>query len=237
MVRERFAPGILILAAALISACGGELFAPDGKTLEDEGGPLIDTLPVDGLNPDGTPADPGDGDGDGTDPGDGDGDGSAPTPDDGDGDGDGDDPPPDNPLPPSPYPPPPNEGDQCNQWQDCGPYGGDQNSGFECVNNACTCDPGGHWSETCQSGGGYWVYTDCLCVFADAAPPDEYAGDGCYWHYEQPVCDPDRWVDTSHYEDECYYDANDEWRCDPVWVESGYYEAGACPSPYWDRRC
>ena len=78
MVRERFAPGILILAAALLSACGGELFAPDGDKPKDEGGSLIDTLPVDGLNPDGTPTDPGDGDGDGTEPGDGDGDGPAP---------------------------------------------------------------------------------------------------------------------------------------------------------------
>jgi len=225
---------LLIASMGLLGACGTELDAPDGKK-QDGNGSLVNPLPVDGVGG-GDGDDGGDGD---TASGDGDGDGDGDTTGDGDGDGDGDiptDPPPVD-IPPSPYPPPPNEGDACYQWSDCGPYGADQNSGYECINNACTCDPGGHWSDTCTAAGGFWVYTDCLCTFAETPPPTEYAGDGCYWHWEEGVCDPDRWVDTSHYEDDCYYDSNNDLRCDSVWVTSGYYEDGACPSPYWDKRC
>jgi hypothetical protein len=133
--------------------------------------------------------------------------------------------------------PDPAPNDQCAVWQDCGPLYDDPNSGMECVANTCQCDPVGQWSQTCTTMGGYWVQSACQCVFTDVAPPGYEPFANCWWDLEQPPCDPERWVDTSHYEDECYYDAYDQYVCDAVWVESGYYEAGACPSPYWIERC
>jgi hypothetical protein len=128
------------------------------------------------------------------------------------------------------------DGQTCNAWQDCGPHYGDSNSGYECLENTCTCDPAGQWSATCGQNGGYFVFEECLCVFADAPPPAE-GTDQCYWTWEQGPCDPDRWVDTSHYEDECSYNSQDVWECHAVWVESGYWEAGDCPAGYWLEIC
>lgn len=205
--------------------CGDEQAAP-APDPEDSALPI--GLPVDET--------PGDGDGDQA---------EAPGDDDGDGDGDGDqgtdpDPEPDQggPEPDAePDPPAPDPNGQCTVWQDCGPLYDDQNSGMECVSNTCQCDPVGQWSQTCTSMGGYWVASACQCVFSEQPPPSYEPSEDCWWHLEQPPCDPDRWVDTSHYEDECTYDAYDQYVCDSVWVESGYYEDGACPAPYWLERC
>lgn len=131
----------------------------------------------------------------------------------------------------------PTVGGSCQQWQDCAPHFGDQNSGFECQNATCVCDPDVVFAGRCQSYGGYWIVEECFCAFTDQAVPDEDPGAGCYWHWEAPPCDPDRWVDTSRYEEQCGYDANDQWRCESVWVTSGYWEPGACPSGHWERRC
>lgn len=125
----------------------------------------------------------------------------------------------------------------CNVWQDCPPHHDSLQSGYECVNQQCTCDPAGTYQTNCSNQGGYWIAQECFCAFSDVAPPTDPPEEDCWWHLEEPPCDPDRWVDTSHYEDECYYDANDQYVCDAVWVEDGYYEDGACPSPYWDKRC
>lgn len=132
---------------------------------------------------------------------------------------------------------PPPIGGACQVWQDCGPHYGDMNSGFECVNATCSCDPSGQYAGRCGQYGGYWIADECYCAFAGQPPPAEDPGANCYWHWEAPPCDPDRWVDTSHYEQECSYDTNGDYVCDSVWVESGYWEDGACPAGYWERRC
>lgn len=137
-------------------------------------------------------------------------------------------------------------GGTCSVWQDCPPGFDSTQSGFDCVNNTCTCDPNGTYSTNCQSQGGYWVPQECFCVFSDSPPPqttpdpDGFASDEppvCWWHHEQPPCDPDRYVDTSHYEERCFYNADDVWTCEQVWVQEGHYEPGACPPPIWDLRC
>jgi hypothetical protein len=222
MVGRLSLPLVLFFVLGTSMACGDEEAAP---APEPEDSSLHIGLPVDETPTNGESQAPGDGDGDGE-------------PGDGDGDGDGDpvvEPDPD-PETPDPDPIPAPDG-QCNVWQDCGPLYDDPNSGMECVSNTCQCDPVGQWAGTCGSMGGFWVQSACQCVFSDMPPPSYEPTEDCWWHLEQPPCDPDRWVDTSHYEDECYYDAYDQYVCDPVWVESGYYEAGACPSPYWLERC
>lgn len=125
----------------------------------------------------------------------------------------------------------------CSVWQDCPPHYESTQSGYECVDQQCTCDPAGTYQGNCATQGGYWVPEECFCAFTDVAPPNEDPEPDCWWHLEEPPCDPDRWVDTSHYEEECYYDGNGDQVCESVWVSSGYYEDGACPSPYWEQRC
>ena len=128
---------------------------------------------------------------------------------------------------------PPDVGGTCQRWQDCAPHYGDQNSGFECISTVCTCDPQQSYASRCAEYGGFWVQAECFCAFADEGPPGD-ADENCYWKWIAPPCDPDRWVDTSHYE--CRYDERNERRCD-VWVESGYWEDGACPTGYWREIC
>lgn len=89
------------------------------------------------------------------------------------------------------------------------------------------------YAPRCTEYGGYWVQAECFCAFADEAPPGA-ADEDCYWRWDAPPCDPDRWVDTSHYE--CRYDERNELRCD-VWVQSGYWEDGACPTGHWEEIC
>ncbi len=124
----------------------------------------------------------------------------------------------------------------CNVWQDCPPHYESTQSGYECIAQQCTCDPDGTYQGNCATQGGYWVAPECFCAFNDDGPPGYDPEPDCWWHLEEPLCDPDRWVDTSHYETECGYQ-NDEYVCENVWVSSGYYEDGACPPPYWEQRC
>src|SRR5690606_7450713 len=109
-------------------------------------------------------------------------------------------------------------------------------SGYECVAQQCSCDPAGTYQNNCASQGGYWIAQECYCAFSDVGPPHQPPEPDCWWHLVEPPCDPDRWVDTSHYETECYT-INGEYTCESVWVTSGYWEPGACPAPYWDQRC
>lgn len=149
-------------------------------------------------------------------------------------DDDLDDPPEDDPIDDDPEII--DEGQSCQVWQECGPLYDDQNSGYDCVDNTCVCDATGQWSTICSQNGGYFIQQECLCVFSGEPPPTT-ATDGCYWSWYQGPCDADRWVDTSHYEDVCGYNANDQWECHSEWVESGYWEAGDCPSGYWQELC
>lgn len=125
----------------------------------------------------------------------------------------------------------------CAVWQDCPPHHGSLQSGYECLSQQCTCDPSGTYQANCAGQGGYWIAAECYCAFNDVGPPSQAPEPDCWWHLVEPVCDPDRWVDTSRYEAECYYDHNDDYVCDQIWVSSGYWEPGACPAPYWDQRC
>ncbi|MCP4501943.1 MAG: hypothetical protein GY822_18450 [Deltaproteobacteria bacterium] len=60
----------------------------------------------------------------------------------------------------------------------------------------------------------------------------------CWWHLIEPLCDADRYVDTSYYREECYPDPNGGPDiCNSVYVPDGYYEDGACPAPYWEPLC
>jgi hypothetical protein len=128
----------------------------------------------------------------------------------------------------------------CQVWQDCAPHYGDSNSGYECVNNLCTCDPGGGMMTSCTAGGGTWVIAECFCARGATPPPNADAGDDedCWWSWHQDACDPDRWVDTSYQVEECYccdeygYDIC-EWR----WIYDGYWETGYCPPGYWEQLC
>jgi hypothetical protein len=128
-------------------------------------------------------------------------------------------------------------GETCQSWAECAVPAGDPNSGFQCVSGQCVCDADGSAQAECASNGGEFVTDECRCVFSPEPYPSEYPGDNCYWHWEEPVCDPDRWVDTSYYTEECYYDSNDYYVCNTVYVEDGYWEPGYCPSPYWEQRC
>ena len=142
-----------------------------------------------------------------------------------------------------PYVPEPGS-ESCVQWQECGPHYGDSNSGYECVNNTCSCDPTGNTQTNCQQAGGYFISEECYCAMADSPPPSEpienqseYDGQECWYHWEDVPCDPDTWVDTSYYDQECYYDANNEYICDTVYVNDGYWEEGYCPPGWWEVWC
>jgi hypothetical protein len=127
----------------------------------------------------------------------------------------------------------------CTVWQDCGPHYGDLNSGFECVASLCSCDPAGQWAIQCVTGlQGSWVALECLCVVsATSSPPtgnpDPNPSDNvqCWWSWHSNGCEPDRWVDTSHYDRVCNPDCRD------VWVNSGYWESGNCNGGRWIKRC
>lgn len=128
-------------------------------------------------------------------------------------------------------------GGECQIWQDCGPYYDSNQSGFDCVSNTCTCDPAGTYSQNCVNQGGQWVQQECYCVFTDVPYPTADPEPDCWWHYVQDPCDPDEWVDTSYYREECYYDSNDNRVCNSVYVPDGYWRDGACPAPWWELRC
>jgi hypothetical protein len=125
----------------------------------------------------------------------------------------------------------------CQQWQDCPPHYASQQSGYDCVDLLCSCDPGGQYQQTCAGLGGYWISSECFCAFAGEPPPSYAPEPDCWWHWEEPPCDPERWVDTSYQEEECSYDGSGQRVCQWVWVYDGYWEPGACPAPYWDQRC
>jgi|GEM_PF-978055 len=136
-------------------------------------------------------------------------------------------------------------GGSCQQWQDCGPFTDNYQTGFDCVSGTCVCDPNGQYQTGCAQQGGSWVSGDCACSFAGAPPSSSAVPEGwiwdvepeCWWHLVEPVCDPDMWVDTSYYRDECYYDANDNYICNSVYVPDGHWRDGACPAPYWEPWC
>jgi hypothetical protein len=139
-----------------------------------------------------------------------------------------------------PGPPPADAGQSCSEWTDCAPHFDDPNSGFDCVNNACTCDDTGQWAQACADIGGSWSSFECFCftntdtLMPTAAPetPDQADDDVvCWWSWRLRYCDPDRWVDTSYYERVC-----DSTGCWNEYVDDGYYEDGQCYGR-WIKRC
>ncbi|MEW5851060.1 MAG: hypothetical protein AB2A00_19895 [Myxococcota bacterium] len=125
----------------------------------------------------------------------------------------------------------------CNTWQDCPPHYGDLNSAFECVSNQCVCDPTGNWQYQCTNQGAYFSDFDCFCVMNGGAPPSEDPDpdDNCGWEYEY-YCEPDRWVDDSHYERRCET-VNGQTECRDVWVDDGHWEDGGCNHVRWVWKC
>jgi hypothetical protein len=140
-----------------------------------------------------------------------------------------------------PGPPPSDAGQSCSEWTDCGPHFEDPNSGFDCVNNSCTCDDTGQWAAACADIGGSWSSFECFCftntdtAMPAAAPetPEQAEEDVvCWWSWRLRYCDPDEWVDTSYYEYVC--DSEDD--CYNEYVEDGYYIDGQCYGR-WIKRC
>ena len=140
----------------------------------------------------------------------------------------------------TPWPEPGTE--SCVQWQDCGPHFGDQNSLYECVNNTAL-DPSGVSEANCANAGGYFIAQECFCALTDVAPPsepieyDDSEYEECWYHWQDVPCDPDEWVDTSYYTEECYYDSNNELICNTVYVNDGYWREGHCPTGWWEVWC
>ncbi len=128
-------------------------------------------------------------------------------------------------------------GGPCLQWQDCQPHLGDPNSAYECVHSQCVCDPTGHWVTECGTIGGYFSAFDCYCVLGGSTPPnaDPDPTDACGWTWEY-YCEPDRWVDTSHYERRCET-ISGQTECRDVWVDSGRWEEGGCNHTRWVWKC
>lgn len=140
---------------------------------------------------------------------------------------------------------PPPGTQQCQNWQDCAPHYADSNSGYDCVNQVCTCDPSGQMLNNCMSLNGLWIGQECFCVIgATSQPPAQDAGMGpgpdeyCWWSWQQDPCDPDYWVDTSYQVEECYCcDSYGDDICEWVWEYDGHWEDGDCPAGYWESVC
>lgn len=137
-------------------------------------------------------------------------------------------------------PPPADAAATCAEWTECGPHFDDPNSGFDCVDGACTCDDSGRWATACAELGGSWSSFECFCftntetVMPTAAPetPEQAEDDVvCWWSWRLRYCDPDQWVDTSYYEHWC-----DAYDCYDEYVEDGYYVDGQCYGR-WIKRC
>lgn len=140
----------------------------------------------------------------------------------------------------APGPAPAEAGQSCSEWTDCGPHYEDPNSGFDCVDHACTCDDTGQWAQACADIGGSWSSFECFCftntdtMMPTAAPetPEQAEEDVvCWWTWRLRYCDPDEWVDTSYYERWC-----DAYDCYEEYVEDGYYIDGQCYGR-WIKRC
>lgn len=140
----------------------------------------------------------------------------------------------------APGPAPSEAGQSCNEWTDCAPHLDDPNSGFDCVDHACTCDDTGQWAQACADIGGSWSSFECFCftntetMMPMAAPETpEQADDDvqCWWTWRERYCDPDEWVDTSYYDHWC-----DSYGCYDDYVEDGYYVDGQCYGR-WIKRC
>lgn len=127
----------------------------------------------------------------------------------------------------------------CQQWQDCAPHYGDAYSGYDCIDNFCSCDPDSSKMTQCTINGGQWLGQECFCVTNATPMPEADAGsEACWWSWHQDDCDPDRWVDTSYQEEQCYCcDEYGDDICDWVWVEDGYWVDGYCPDGYWIEVC
>ena len=137
-------------------------------------------------------------------------------------------------------PAPADAAQSCAEWTDCAPHLDDPNSGFDCVNNACTCDDTGRFAQSCADLGGSWSSFECFCfthtetMMPTAAPetPAQAADDvQCWWSWRERSCDADQWVDTSYYDHWC-----DAYGCYDDYVEDGYYEDGQCYGR-WIKRC
>jgi hypothetical protein len=148
----------------------------------------------------------------------------------------------DTPAPPGP--PPADAGQACAEWTDCGPRFADPNSGFDCVNETCTCNADGNWDDACAGIGGFWSDEECFCFVSTQPAPREDADDWtadderdpvadrqCWWVWKER-CEPDRWVDTSEYVWVCRTDDD----CGYRYRAGGYWESGECDG-YWIRRC
>ena len=135
---------------------------------------------------------------------------------------------------------PPPGTQSCQVWQDCAPHFGDSNSGYECVGNLCTCDPGNSMLTNCTAGGGTWIFVECYCAQGAGPTPTSDAGDdeNCWWSWHQDSCEPDTWVDTSYQVEECYCcDAYGYDICELRWIYDGYWQTGYCPAGYWEQLC
>ena len=126
----------------------------------------------------------------------------------------------------------------CTEWTDCGPYFENENSGAECVNQQCVCDPNNEYATNCDNIGGYFIDEECFCVVGSSSPPPESSDENCYQHWVEEECDDDRiWVDTSRWERECYTQGGVEY-CDDVYRESGYWDGDQnCNEGYWVEHC
>jgi len=132
----------------------------------------------------------------------------------------------------------------CSVWQDCAPRYGHPNSGYQCLQSSCTCDSDGSFEQECRGQGAYWIAQECYCAFDVSELPSKELTDirYCWWTWRDRYyvwCEADTWVDTSYYDQDCYYDYYYEYEvCDSVYVQDGYWEAGICHyEPYWEEVC
>ncbi len=127
-------------------------------------------------------------------------------------------------------------GESCVQWQDCGPNGGDLNSGFDCDNGQCACNVAGGYDDACRDIGGYWSDAECFCFVTSSRPPEDSVNDTndddayCWWSWYEE-CEPNEWVDTSYYRRVC-----DNQGCRDVYTRRGYWRSGACDD-IWIHEC
>jgi hypothetical protein len=100
----------------------------------------------------------------------------------------------------------------------------------------------GQWRTACTGQGATWVAAECFCAMNAGSSPSGSADDDpndnvyCWWSWRPDGCEPNRWVDTSHYDRRCET-INGRTECRDVWVDSGYWESGNCNNGRWIKRC
>jgi hypothetical protein len=130
--------------------------------------------------------------------------------------------------------PPAEQAQSCTEWQECGPNGGDLNSGFDCDNGQCACNVAGGYDDACRDIGGYWSDAECFCFVTSSRPPESNSNDDddayCWWSWFEE-CEPDEWIDTSYYRRVC-----DSQGCRDVYTRRGYWRSGHCED-IWVHEC